>query len=50
MTKDEYIEWATEIIAAGVELMPLDQLSKWEGVRAWQELADTVHDNDQDRA
>ena len=31
---------AFDLIARGVELMPLDELSKWEGVRAWQE---TVH-------
>ena len=30
---------AESIIARGVELMPLEQLSQWEGVREWQEMA-----------
>lgn len=30
---------AQGVIARGVELMPLDKLSQWEGVRGWQEAA-----------
>lgn len=30
---------AFDLIARGVELMTLDELSHWEGVRAWQETA-----------
>lgn len=30
---------AQDVIARGVELMPLDQVSQWSGVRAWQEAA-----------
>jgi hypothetical protein len=33
------LEDARDIINHGVELMPLDQLGKWEGVRAWLELS-----------
>jgi hypothetical protein len=33
------LEDARDIINHGVELMPLEQLSKWEGVRAWLELS-----------
>lgn len=33
----EATRWAREIINRGVELMPLDQLAQWDGVRAWQE-------------
>ena len=33
---------AQDVIARGVELMPLGQLSQWEGVRAWQESAGDV--------
>lgn len=28
--------WAEQIVARGVELMPLDQLGQWDGVAAWQ--------------
>jgi hypothetical protein len=33
------LEDARDIINHGVKLMPLDQLGKWEGVRAWLELS-----------
>jgi len=36
------LEAARKIIERGVELMPLEQLGKWEGVRAWQE-SETEH-------
>ena len=42
MTKDLYIEWATEVINRGVDLMPIELIGKWEGVRAWLEMADQV--------
>lgn len=42
MTKDEYIQMATEIINQGVDLMTGEQLGQWDGVRAWLELADIV--------
>lgn len=35
------IAWARRVIERGVELMPLEQLSKWEGVRAWLEGVET---------
>lgn len=45
--RDEMIEAAQTAIAeaqrlidAGVELMPLEQLSQWQGVRAWLELVE----------
>ena len=37
MTKDEYIEWAAQLINKAIEIMTGDQISEWEGVRAWQE-------------
>ena len=33
----EEIAWARRVINKGVDLMPLEQLSQWEGVRAWLE-------------
>ena len=42
MTKEEYIEWATELIKSAVEIMTVEQLSKWTGVRAWQETRPTT--------
>jgi hypothetical protein len=35
----EDLQDARDIINHGVELMPLEQLGQWEGVRAWLELA-----------
>ena len=35
--RSQLLEQAIAIIARGVELMPLEQLSQWEGVREWQE-------------
>ena len=32
-----YIEVGEQLVREGVALMPLEQLSKWIGVRAWQE-------------
>jgi hypothetical protein len=29
--------WADVLIERGVELMTLEQLSEWDGVRTWQE-------------
>jgi hypothetical protein len=34
---DPYLRWAFRLIQRGVELMPLSQLSEWEGVRGWLE-------------
>lgn len=33
----EYIDWATELILAAVEIMTPEQVGKWMGVRAWLE-------------
>lgn len=38
-TLRECIEDAKTVIERGIELMPLDQLSEWEGVRAWLVMA-----------
>lgn len=35
--KDEQIALAKEIINQAVEIMTLEQLSQWKGVRAWLE-------------
>ncbi len=32
------LEWGLEIINRGLEIMTDEQLSEWEGVRAWAEL------------
>jgi hypothetical protein len=37
---EQRIETAEQLINRAVDLMTLDQLSQWEGVRAWQELED----------
>jgi hypothetical protein len=34
---DPYLQWAFRLIQHGVELMPLSQLSQWNGVRGWLE-------------
>ena len=39
------IEEANLVICKGVQLMPLEQLNKWRGVRAWQEEHDCVSAN-----
>ena len=33
----EVVDEAFSVICKGVQLMPLEQLSEWKGVRAWQE-------------
>lgn len=32
-----HLKWAEQLINRAVELMPLEQLGQWEGVRTWQE-------------
>ena len=41
------VEEAFSVICKGVQLMPLEQLSEWRGVRAWQEECgkDGNHEN-----
>lgn len=35
MSDEEFLKWAIDLIEKGVEIMTVEQLSKWEGVRAF---------------
>jgi predicted HAD superfamily Cof-like phosphohydrolase len=41
--KDERLKQAEILIQRAIEIMTLEQISEWDGVRAWQESGDVLH-------
>lgn len=49
MTKDEIIAEGLELMQKGVELMPLELLGEWRGVREWIETCQEGEEDDKEK-